>query len=55
MILLTPILDLYMHDHVALQNQAVFLNGRPSYLLFFWEVADSRQLLPSSVQRLTSC
>ena len=38
----------------ALQTRAAFLNGRPSYLLYFWEVADSHQLLQSSLQRLNS-
>ena len=37
----------------ALQSRAVFLNGRPSYLLYFWEVADAHQLLASSLQRLS--
>ena len=36
----------------ALDNRAAFLNGRPSYLLYFWEVADTHQLLASSLQRL---
>ena len=30
------------------------MNGRPSYLLYFWEVADSHQLLQSSLQRLSN-
>ena len=38
----------------ALQSQAAFLNGRPSYLLYFWEVADTHQLLQSSLQRLNN-
>jgi hypothetical protein len=38
----------------ALQSRAAFLNGRPSYLLYFWEVADTHQLLQSSLQRLSS-
>jgi hypothetical protein len=38
----------------ALQSRAAFLNGRPSYLLYFWEVADTHQLLQSSLQRLTN-
>ena len=37
----------------ALDNRAAFLNGRPSYLLYFWEVADTHQLLASSLQRLS--
>ena len=37
----------------ALQTRAAFLNGRPSYLLYFWEVADTHQLLCSSLQRLS--
>ena len=36
----------------ALQSRAVFLlNGRPSYLLYVWEVADTHQLFQSSLQR----
>lgn len=38
----------------ALDNRAAFLNGRPSYLLYFWEVADMHQLLASSLQRLSN-
>ncbi len=38
----------------ALQTRAAFLNGRPSYLLYFWEVADHHQLLQSSLQRLSN-
>ena len=38
----------------ALQTRAAFLNGRPSYVLYFWEVADSHQLLQSSLQRLSN-
>ena len=38
----------------ALQSRAAFLNGRPSYLLYFWEVADHHQILQSSLQRLTN-
>ena len=37
----------------ALQTRAAFLNGRPSYLLYFWEIADCHQLLQSSLQRLS--
>jgi hypothetical protein len=37
----------------ALQTRAAFLNGRPSYVLYFWEVADSHQLLNSSLNRLS--
>lgn len=36
----------------ALQTQAVFLNGRPSYVLYFWEIADNHQLLNLSLQLL---
>ena len=36
----------------ALQSRAAFLNGRPSYVLYFWEIADAHQLLQSSLQRL---
>ena len=38
----------------ALQSRASFLNGRPSYLLYFWEVADAHQILQSSLQRLSN-
>jgi hypothetical protein len=38
----------------ALDNRAALLNGRPSYLLYFWEVADTHQLLASSLQRLSN-
>jgi hypothetical protein len=37
----------------ALQNRAAFLNGKPSYLLYYWEIIDAHQLLQLSVQRLT--
>ncbi|KAI2505085.1 hypothetical protein MHU86_9361 [Fragilaria crotonensis] len=36
----------------ALQNRAAFLCGKPSYLLYSWEVADRHQLLQSALQRL---
>jgi hypothetical protein len=36
----------------ALQSRAAFLFGKPSYLLYFWELADRHQLLQSSLQRL---
>ena len=29
----------------ALQSRAAYLNGRPSYQLYFWEIADQHQLL----------
>ena len=38
----------------ALQTRAAFLYGRPSYLLYFWEVADNHQLLSSSLQCLSN-
>ena len=38
----------------ALQSRSAFLNGEPSYLLLFWEVIDSHQLLRSSWQRLNN-
>jgi hypothetical protein len=31
----------------ALDNRAAFLYGKPSYILYFWEVADQHQLLQS--------
>lgn len=36
----------------ALNMQHAFLNGKPSYQLFFWDVVDSEQLLTLSLQRL---
>jgi hypothetical protein len=36
----------------ALQSRAAFLRGKPSYLLYFWELADRHQLLQSALQRL---
>jgi hypothetical protein len=38
----------------ALQTQAAFLNGRQSYLLYFWEVADAHQLSQSSLQQISN-
>ena len=38
----------------ALQSRSAFLNGKPSYLLYFWEVVDAHQLLQSSLQRLSN-
>ena len=38
----------------ALQSRSSFLGGRPSYVLYYWEIVDSHQLLQSSLQRLTS-
>jgi hypothetical protein len=38
----------------ALQTRAAFLNGKPSHLLYFWEVADAHQLLQPSLQRLSN-
>ncbi len=37
----------------ALDNRAAFLNRRPSYSLYFWDVADTHQLLASFLQRLS--
>ena len=36
----------------ALQNRSAFLCGKPSYLLYFWELADQHQFLQSALQRL---
>jgi hypothetical protein len=36
----------------ALNGRAGFLHGRPSYLLYFWELADKHQLLQTTMQRL---
>ena len=36
----------------ALTNRRNFLNGKPSYLLYYWELMDKHQLLSSTVQRL---
>jgi hypothetical protein len=38
----------------ALQSRESFLNGRQSYLLYFWKVADVHQILQSSLQRLNN-
>jgi hypothetical protein len=38
----------------ALQSRALFLNGHPSYLLYFWEVANSHQVLQSLLQRVNN-
>ena len=35
----------------ALDNRANFLNGAPSWYLYFWELADKYQLLVSTLQR----
>jgi hypothetical protein len=35
----------------ALAGRAAFLHGKPSYLLYFWELADQHQLLRSALQR----
>ena len=37
----------------ALDSRAAFLRGMPSYLLYYWEIADSQQLLASCLQRLS--
>ena len=45
--------SLSTRSECAMQNQTAFLNGKPSYLLYyFWELADRNQLLLSSLQRL---
>ena len=36
----------------ALSSRGAFLQGRPSYLLYFWEVADKHQLLQRTMNRL---
>ena len=36
----------------ALDSRANFLNGSPSWYLYFWELADEYQLLGSTLQRL---
>ena len=36
----------------ALSTRADFLNGRPPYTLYFWELADEHQILQNSIQRL---
>ncbi len=38
----------------ALQTRAAFIHDWPSYLLYFWEVADRHQVLQSSLQRLSN-
>ncbi len=34
----------------ALNMRHAFLNGKPPYLLYYWEVVDSEQLLALSLQ-----
>jgi hypothetical protein len=36
----------------ALDGRKAFLRGKPSYLLYFWELADMHQLLQTTMQRL---
>ena len=38
----------------ALDSRAAFLRGMPSYILYYWEVADSQQLLSLSLQQLSN-
>jgi hypothetical protein len=38
----------------ALDSRAAFLRGMPPYILYYWEVAESQQLLSSCLQRLSS-
>ena len=38
----------------ALDSRAAFLRGMPSYILYYWEVAESQQLLSSCLQRLSN-
>jgi hypothetical protein len=39
----------------ALDSRSAFLRpGMPSYLLYYWEVAESQQLLTSCLQRLSN-
>ena len=38
----------------ALDSRAAFLRGMPSYILYYWEVAESHQLLSSCLQRLSN-
>ena len=38
----------------ALESRRNFLNGKPSYLLYFWELADQLQVLQSSLSRIDS-
>jgi hypothetical protein len=45
--------ELRNHPACALHLRQSFLKSRPSYLRYFWEVADSHQLLQSSLQCLT--
>ena len=37
----------------ALDSCAAFVGGMPSYILYYWEVAESQQLLSSAMQRLS--
>ena len=38
----------------SLDSRAAFLRGMPSYILYYWEVADSQQLLSLSLQQLSN-
>jgi hypothetical protein len=38
----------------ALDSRGAFLRGMPSYILYYWEVAESQQLLSSCLQRLSN-
>lgn len=38
----------------ALESRRNFLNGKPSYLLYFWELADQLQVLQTSLSRIDS-
>ena len=39
-------------SHPALSRHRNFLRGKPSYLLYFWELMDRHQLLQTTMQRL---
>jgi hypothetical protein len=38
----------------ALDNRANFLNGQPSWYLYYWDLSDSFQLLDSTARRLST-
>jgi hypothetical protein len=48
-----PFGALYRRSARALTTRSDFLRGRPSYLLYFWDMADHHQLLQTSLQRFS--
>ncbi len=44
--------ELKNRSRSALDSRSAFLHNKPSYLLYFWELADEQGLLSSTLQRL---